>query len=103
MARLFGERALPSSVNQQRRRLRSRLQDLREPIRQRRLEVVPGPNVIDQIEDQVRQARSTFVERQTMVERIKERRSREGNSGQNSTGEEEQQSNRGRSGRQVNV
>lgn len=84
MPRLLGERLLPDTVQQQRRRVRERLMDMREPVRQRRVDLVPGPDVIGQAERKFRNTRDKFVSRDSIISRIKEMRSED-------SGEEEEQ------------
>jgi hypothetical protein len=106
MARMLGEKLLPNSINTQRRRVRERVMDLREPIRQRRIELVPGPNVVEEVESRLRATRDSFVSRDSIMNRIEELRSDD--SGNGSSGESEGQSNagdgnRGRTSETVNT
>lgn len=73
MARLLGDRVLPESVQSRRRQLRTRLQDLRQPIRQRRTDL-PTPDIIGTAETQITRLRDRFVTRESVLERIQERR-----------------------------
>lgn len=73
MARMLGERVMPESVTAKRRQLRSRIQDLREPVRSKREDLVPGPNVIGKLESQVNQLRTSVVERDSVLSRIRNR------------------------------
>lgn len=67
MAELLGERALPDSVQNRRERLRSQLEDLRDPIRSRRESTVPGPDLIGQGEDAIASARRRVVSRDSPI------------------------------------
>lgn len=78
MARMLGDRLLPESVQSARRRARNRVQDVREPIRQRREQLVPGPDIIGMTESRVSDLRDRFVNRTTVLERIRARREGEG-------------------------
>lgn len=81
MAQLLGDRILPEQVVSARRRIRSRVSDLREPIRARREDLVPGPDVIGRIEENISQMRTQFVRRDSLLDRI---RSRQNGNGQGS-------------------
>lgn len=72
--RMFGENLLPESVNERRRNLRSRVQGLREPIRSRRENLVPGPDVIGRAESRVADLRDRVLEREGVLSRIRARR-----------------------------
>lgn len=74
MAQLLGDRVLPESVVSARRRMRARFSDLREPLRSRREELVPGPDVIGRLEGSVSDLRTRFVRRDGLIERIREQR-----------------------------
>lgn len=81
MAQLLGDRFLPESVVSMRRRVRSRVSDLREPLRSRREDLVPGPDIIGMVEENVSQARSRFVSRASLLERVRDRQSGEDQEG----------------------
>lgn len=102
MAELLGDRVLPESVVSARRRMRARFSDLREPLRSRRSELVPGPDIIGRLEDNVTELRTRVVRRDGLIERIRMQRGGDssgsngsGNSGDDSSGD----SPSGRSGR----
>lgn len=76
---MLGENLLPESVNRRRRQVRARVRDLRDPIRERRADLVPGPDVIGRAEESVLSLRDRVVNRDGLIERIRERRN--GNSG----------------------
>lgn len=78
MAQLLGDRVLPESVVSARRRVRSRVSDLREPLRSRRESLVPGPDIIGMIEENVSQMRTRFVRRDNLLDRIRSRRGGDG-------------------------
>ena len=67
MAELLGERALPDSVQNQRERLRSQLEDLRDPIRSRRVSTVPGPDLIGRGEEAITDARRRVITRDSPI------------------------------------
>jgi len=50
---MLGNRLLPETVNEQRRKVRSRLRSLRRPIQERREQAVPGPDVIGGTEERL--------------------------------------------------
>lgn len=72
MAQMLGDRLLPEAVQVQRRKVRNKITDLREPIRERRQDLVPGPDVIGSIEENVSDLRSRFVSRDTLLKRVKD-------------------------------
>lgn len=74
MARLFGDKVLPEAVQSRRRSLRMKLEDMREPVRQRREQYVPGPDIIGNLESSFSSARQNFVSRDTLLTRIRARR-----------------------------
>ena len=74
MPRMIGEGFLPESIQSQRNRLRNRLNDLREPIRSRREQLVPGPDLVGRAESTFRNLRDRVVSRTTIMQRIRERR-----------------------------
>lgn len=79
MAQLLGDRFLPESVTSARQRLRSRVADLREPIRSRRVELMPGPDLVGRAEDQVMNLRTRFVRRESLLDRIRMQRGDDSN------------------------
>lgn len=72
MARMLGERFIPESVQSRRRSLRQRLGSLRDPIRTRREEFVPGPDLIGTAEEQLSDLRDSFVSRDSVVASIRD-------------------------------
>jgi hypothetical protein len=70
MVQLLGDRVLPDSVVQQRRKLRSSVNNLRDPIRQRREDLVPGPDIIGTVESNALDLRDRFVSRDMATQRI---------------------------------
>lgn len=74
MARLLGDKVLPEAVQSRRRSVRMKVEDLREPVRQRRERYVPGPDLIGNLESSFFSARRSFVTRDTLLTRIKARR-----------------------------
>lgn len=100
MARMLGEQVIPRSVNLKRRQLRSKLRELREPIRRRRSEMVPGPDVVGQLESRINQTTDKIVRRDGVVDRIKQARSggsNGGSSGGSSSQQTDSDSNNGSS------
>lgn len=90
---LLGDNLLPEAVMSQRRSMRTRLRNLRDPVRQFRENTIPGPNVLGQLEDRVIQMRDRFVTREMALSRLQDLRgggggmmNRGGNSGSNSGG-----------------
>lgn len=75
MARMLGERLLPESVNSRRRQLRERVRDVREPVRSKRMDLVPGPNLLGKAETTLSDLRDSVVERESILSKIKARRS----------------------------
>lgn len=63
MADMLGGRVLPEMLNEQRRKLRSRLRDVRQPIRERREQSVPGPDVVGGAEEKLSDARQRLLDR----------------------------------------
>lgn len=105
---MLGNRVLPDSVQSQRRRLRSRLRDIREPIRRRRQNLVPGPDLIGSAESRLMDLRSRAMQRDGFVDMMKNARSDSsgsGSSGGGSSGSEtSNERNRGSSsGNEVKV
>lgn len=76
--RLIGDRVLPESVTSRRRQFRSRLQELREPIRSRREDLVPGPDIIGRLESSVVNLRDRFTSREGLLSRIRAQRGQDG-------------------------
>lgn len=74
MVRLLGDKVLPEAVQSRRRSVRMRLEDLREPVRQRRERHVPGPDLIGNLESSISSVRQSFVARETLISRIQSRR-----------------------------
>lgn len=64
MPQMLGENILPDSVNTRRRRVRERVQSLREPLRSTRENLVPGPDVVGKLENQIMDARDRVVQRE---------------------------------------
>ena len=83
---LLGERALPDSVQSRRRSLRNRLEDLRDPIRERRESTVPGPDLIGRGEDVVEQARTRVATRDSPIGSLLSRIRNRGDSPDNGNG-----------------
>jgi hypothetical protein len=77
---------LPDAVSERRRELRQRLQSLREPIRSRREQFVPGPDVVGSVEERLMDLRSQVTQRENILERIRERRADSGMGGSGSGG-----------------
>lgn len=77
MARLLGERLLPSEVNSRRRELRRRVNELRRPIKRQRRDIIPGPDVIQKLESAATDARNTVTTRETIMSRISSMRADE--------------------------
>lgn len=71
MARMLGDNVLPESLQSRRRSIRNRLKNLREPIRRRRSEAVPGPDVIGSLESRVSGLRDKVVDRDSALENIR--------------------------------
>lgn len=85
---LLGERLLPEAVNSQRRSMRTRLRNLRDPLRSFRENNIPGPNVIGELEDRAIQTRDRFVTRDMALSRLQDLRSNGLSVGGNGNGEE---------------
>lgn len=83
MPRMLGDKILPEGVQGKRRQLRSRIEDLRDPIRQKRRQFVPGPNIVGKAESKLSQLRDKFVTREGALSRIKELRSEDTGSSDN--------------------
>lgn len=75
LADMLGNRILPNSVVSARRRVRERLSEVRRPVRQFREDNVPGPDVIGNVEAQLTELRDNFMQRESVVSSIRERRS----------------------------
>lgn len=84
MPRMLGDRHLPEAVQDRRRKLRMKVRDLRAPIRSKRSELVPGPDIVGKVEQKVGGLRDSFVSRDSVLSRIKERRA-DGSSGSGSS------------------
>lgn len=50
--------------------MRTKLQDLREPVRQKREDLVPGPDLVGRVEGTLTQTRSRFVSRDAVLDRL---------------------------------
>lgn len=87
MPQMLGEKVLPESVQQRRRKLRTRVMDLREPVRSRREDLIPGPDLIGKTENQARSIRSRIVGDTNLVDKIRGRRANNpnGSSGSSSS------------------
>lgn len=83
---------LPDSVNQRRRQVRQRLQGLREPIRSRREQLVPGPDVVGAAEERFANLRSQVTRRDSILQRIRQRREGEASGAPEGEGTAEQNS-----------
>ena len=81
MARMLGEKFLPESVQERRRQVRERAMSLREPVRNFREQNVPGPDILGRVESRVTSLRDRAVSRDSVLERIRMRRSGDGGSG----------------------
>lgn len=64
--------------------------DMREPVRQRRVDLVPGPDLLGQAERKLRNTRDKFVSRDSVISRIKEMRSEDSGNGEEQTEEDSQ-------------
>lgn len=71
MARMLGEKLLPEAVQSRRRMLRERLMDVRDPVRRRRQEMVPGPDIIGTAERNLAQMRNKVVNRDGVLPRLR--------------------------------
>jgi len=78
---MLGNRFLPESVVSVRRRFRERVNQARRPVREFREENVPGPDVIGRIENQAADLRSQVVQRESVIEKIRNRRGGSGSGG----------------------
>jgi len=78
MPSMLGDRLLPQSVQTRRRQVRSKLQDLRQPVKSRRESIVPGPNLVGKAENRFSSAKDRFLQRQTVLQRIKSMRQSQG-------------------------
>lgn len=72
MSTLLGDRFVPESLQSRRRSMRRRLRDVREPVRSRREDMVPGPDLIGTAERQVSDLRNSFVNRGSVVGSLRE-------------------------------
>jgi len=68
---MLGDSLLPDSVQNLRRSLRSQVSSIREPIRRRREDLVPGPDIIGSVENSVMSLRDRFVTRDGALDRVK--------------------------------
>jgi len=75
MARLLGDNLLPDSVVSRRRQFRERVRGLRSPVQQFRESNVPGPDLIGTAEDKLVDFRDRIISRDSVVKRIRARRS----------------------------
>lgn len=64
---LIGEEALPDSVQSRRESLRSKVSELREPIRRRRESSLPGPDLIGRGEEAIMDARDRVTSRDSPI------------------------------------
>lgn len=71
MSPMLGEGILPQSVNDTRRRVRSRLRSVREPVRSTRQDLVPGPDLIGRAESSAAQLRDRVVNRDGLLQRVR--------------------------------
>jgi hypothetical protein len=71
MSPMLGESVLPEAVNDARRRVRSQVRSLRQPIRQRRESLVPGPDVIGQTETTLMDLRDRVATRDGLLSRVR--------------------------------
>lgn len=71
MSPMLGEGVLPESVNDARRRVRSRVRSVREPVRQSRQDLVPGPDLIGRAESRFQSVRDRFVNRDGLISRVR--------------------------------
>lgn len=85
MADLLGNRLLPESLASKRRDLRNRLNEIRQPLRDFRTNMVPGPNVVEMTESQFMGLRNKVTERDSAMNTIARRRS--GNNSERKTQE----------------
>lgn len=74
--------------------------DMREPIRQQREDLIPGPNLIGTAERRARNLRDRFVARDSVLSRIAEMRQNNDNDEENDNNNSNEENNpsRGRSG-----
>lgn len=86
MAHMLGEDVLPEEVQSRRRRLRNRIRSLREPVRSRRENMVPGPDVVGKLENQVMSLRNKAMNRDGVLGRIRGDSSGSGGSSGSSNG-----------------
>lgn len=104
MPRLLGENVLPESVMNQRRRLRERVNDLREPIRSRRVEYIPGPDLIGEVEGFLTSARNRVLRREGFgMDMMNIRERLNGEDEENGNGEEEVEENSNTDDRGMNT
>lgn len=87
MPQLLGDRLLPDTVVERRNQFRERVMELRRPIRDARERMLPGPDLVGNAEDRLTDLRNRVVSRQSVVGRIRQRRSDSGgNSSSNGNG-----------------
>lgn len=72
MARLLGDRIMPESIQSRRRSLRNRLDNLRDPVRSRREDMVPGPDLIGTAENRLSDLRDSIVSRDSATASFRE-------------------------------
>lgn len=101
MADMLGQNILPEEINNRRRNLRQRLNSLRDPVRRRREDLVPGPDIIGRAESSLQDLRRRVVGMDGPLSGIRERRSG-GGSGSGNSGNSGESSSGGSSGRQLN-
>lgn len=87
---LLGENILPEVVNSQRRSMRDRLRNLRDPVQSFRINSVPGPNIVGDLEDRFVEARDSFVTQDNILSRLQDIRgdSMTANNGNNGSSDE---------------
>lgn len=91
MSPMLGENVLPESVNDLRRRARSQVRSLRQPIRQRRENLVPGPDLIGQTETTLMDLRDRVTTRDGLLSRIRNQQNMmnsESNNSDNGSGDD---------------
>lgn len=98
MSTLLGDRFVPESLQSRRRSVRRRLRDIREPVRSRREDMVPGPDLIGTAERQVSDLRNSFVNRDSVIVSLRGMMN-----GINGDGEEQEEENGGESNGENNT
>lgn len=91
MSPMLGEGVLPESVNDARRRFRRSVNSVRQPIRQTRQSLIPGPDLIGRAESTALDLRDRVTDREGLLDRINSQQI--GNGGSDNSG-----SNGGNSG-----